>query len=141
MIEQDDVVLSVSRTEFDITPGYYDYAPAISIVLEEKTATPTKSTQTITPSANKVLSKVTVAAIPAAYQDVTPVTAAAADVLDGKKIVSSTGAVMEGSMPNNGSVAGTIDGLSLMSVEIPAGYTTGGTISLTNDIETQLAAI
>jgi len=49
--------------------------------------------------------------------------------------------VVEGSMPNNGSTSNTIDGLSIMSVEIPAGYTTGGTISLTNDIETQLAAI
>ena len=44
-------------------------------------------------------------------------------------------------MPNNGSVSNTIDGLTAISVAIPAGYTTGGTVSLTNDIETALAAI
>ena len=44
-------------------------------------------------------------------------------------------------MPNNGSTSKTIDGLTVTSVSIPAGYTTGGTVSLTGDIETALAAI
>jgi hypothetical protein len=88
-----------------------------------------------------VLQKVTVAAIPAAYQDVTNVTAGAADVLTGEKIVDSTGKVIDGSMPNNGNTSGNIDGLTMTSVTIPAGYTTGGTVSLTSDIEDALAAI
>lgn len=133
--------LDTTTTSVGLPNGYYDGDGDVGIILETKTATPTKSAQNITPTAGKVLSKVTVNAIPAAYQDVTAVDAVAADVLDGKIIVSSTGAVVEGSMPNNGSVTNTIDGLSLMSVDIPAGYTTGGTISLTDDIETQLAAI
>lgn len=124
-----------------ITKGFHDGAGKVSIVLEEKNATPTKSAQTITPTAGKVLSKVNVAKIPDAYQDVTQVDAEASEVLTGKKIVSSTGAVLNGSMPNNGSASATIDGLTETSVTIPAGYTTGGTVSLTGDIEEALAAI
>ena len=44
-------------------------------------------------------------------------------------------------MANNGAIAATIDGLTVTSYEVPAGYTSGGTVSLTNDIETALAAI
>jgi len=124
-----------------IAKGYHNGTGKVNITLEEKTATPTKSAQSITPTTGKVLSKVTVAAIPAAYQDVSAVDAAAVDVLDGKKIVSSTGAVVTGSMPNNGSASATIDGLTTTSVSIPAGYTSGGTVSLTGDIEDALAAI
>lgn len=124
-----------------IAKGFHDGTGKVSIVLEEKSATPTKSAQTITPTAGKVLSKVAVAKIPDAYQDVTQVDAAAADVLSGKKIVSSTGVVVTGAMPNNGSATDTIDGLTTTSVTVPAGYTSGGTVSLTGDIEEALAAI
>lgn len=124
-----------------IPEGYHNGEGAVSIVLETKTATPTKTAQNITPTTGKVLSKVTVEAIPAAYQDVTSVDAAAADVLDGKKIVAADGTVVTGAMANNGDVSSSIDGLTSMSATIPAGYTTGGTITLTGDIEEALAAI
>ena len=42
---------------------------------------------------------------------------------------------------NNGDIAGTIDGLTNTSYTVPAGYASGGTVSLTNDIENALAAI
>ena len=113
----------------------------MSITTEEKSATPTKSAQTIVPSTGKVLTKVSVAAIPAAYQDVSGVDATAPDVLSGKKIVSKTGEVLTGAMPNNGSTSATIDGLTSTSATIPTGYTSGGTVSLTSDIEDSLAAI
>ena len=51
------------------------------------------------------------------------------------------GSKVTGTMPNNGATGGSIDGLTTTNVTIPAGYTTGGTVSLTNDIETALAAI
>lgn len=124
-----------------IAKGYHDGTGKVSIVLEEKSATPTKTAQNITPSTGKVLSKVSVAAIPAKYQDVSSVDAVATDVLSGKKIVSSTGTVVTGTMPNNGSVSNTIDGLTNTSVSIPSGYTSGGTVALTGDIEEALAAI
>ena len=45
-------------------------------------------------------------------------------------------------MVNNGAVKATIDGISVTSYTIPAGYHSGkGTVTLTNDIETALAAI
>ena len=88
-----------------------------------------------------MLSGVTVEAIPEAYQDVSGVTATSADVLDGKFIVTATGQLIEGTITNNGAISGTIDGLTITSYEVPSGYTTGGTVSLTNDIEQALAAI
>ena len=124
-----------------ISKGFHDGNGEVSIVLETKTATPTKNTQDITPTVGKVLSKVTVNPIPTAYQDVTPVTAEAGDVLVDHDFVSSTGAVVAGAMPNNGSMTKTIDGLTQTSVDVPAGYTSGGKVSLTSDIEEALAAI
>lgn len=138
---EDDVALDVSNTYYAIPEGFHDGGSGVEITLEEKSATPTKSTQTVTPTAGKVLSKVTVNPIPAEYQDVTGVTAEAANVLDGKFFVTSTGVKTEGTMPNNADVSASMDGLTVTSVTIPAGYTTGGTISLTDDIETALAAI
>ena len=79
--------------------------------------------------------------IPAAFQNVTGVTATAATVLTGSAFVDKTGALVSGTMANNGSTTKTFDGLATTSVTIPSGYTSGGTVSLTNDIETALAAI
>lgn len=133
--------LNTTTKSYTVPKGYHSGTGTVSITTEEKTATPTKAAQTITPTSGKVLSKVSVAAIPAAYQDVTAVTAVATDVLDGKKIVDASGTVLTGSMPNNGSAAATIDGLTKTSVTVAAGYTSGGTVSLTSDIEDALAAI
>lgn len=133
--------LDASTVKYTITAGYHSGSGTVSITLEEKSVTPTKSQQVITPTSGKVLSKVTVAAIPDAYQDVSGVTATAADVLDGKTIVEADGTVTEGSMANNGDISATMDGLTTTSVTIPAGYTSGGTVSLTNDIADALAAI
>lgn len=197
--------LDVTAITYTIPKGFHSGTGEVTITLEEKTVTPTKSAQTITPTSGKVLSKVTVGAIPAAYQDVTNVDAGAGDVLAGKTIVDATGKEIEGtmtnngaktatldaggsftipagyhngqgkitakdlasqtpgtaaaneilngetayvngakvtgSMPNNGATGGNIDGLTTMSVSIPAGYTTGGTVSLTGDIEEALASI
>lgn len=133
--------LDGTTTSFVIPAGYHDGTGSVHIVTETKTATPTKSSQTVSATAGKVMTSVTVAAIPAAYQDVTGVTAVEADVLDGKFIVLPTGEKVEGTMANNGAINATIDGLSTMSYSVPAGYTSGGTVSLTSDIEEALAAI
>jgi len=54
----------------------------------------------------------------------------AGDVLAGVVVYGAGGAIT-GTMPNNGATGGTI-GTKAGTVTIPAGYTTGGTVSLTN---------
>lgn len=134
--------LDVTTISYTIPKGYHSGSGKVQLVLETKTVTPTKSKQEITPTTGKVLSKVTVEAIPDKYQDVSDVTATAAHVLDGDIFVNASGQKVEGTMTNKGAVSGSIDGLTTTSYTVPAGYHNGsGTVSLTNDIENALAAI
>lgn len=132
--------LDVTTISYTIPKGYHSGSGSVKIVLETKTVTPTKSTQDITPTTGKVLSKVTVAPIPDNYIDTSDADAVAANILADKTAYVG-GVKVTGTMPNNGATGGSMDGLTTTSVAIPAGYTTGGTVSLTNDIETALAAI
>lgn len=132
---------TAGNQEYTVPAGKHSGAGKVSVVLETKSATPAEAAQDITPTKGKVLGKVKVGAIPDKYKDVSGVTAGAADVLDGKFIVLADGSKAEGTMANNGAISKTIDGLTQTSVDIPAGYTSGGTVSLTDDIENALAAI
>lgn len=132
---------TTGNQEYTVPAGKHSGTGKVAIALETKSATPAEAAQDITPTKGKVLGKVTVGAIPAKYKDVSGVTAGAADVLDGKFIVLADGSKAEGTMANNGAISKTIDGLTQTSVDIPAGYTSGGTVSLTDDIENALAAI
>lgn len=134
--------LDVTTITYTIPKGYHSGSGKVQLVLETKTVTPTKSAQDITPTSGKVLSKVTVEAIPDKYQDVSGVTATAANVLDGSYFVNKNGTLTEGTMPNMGAVDATIDGLTTASYTVPSGYHNGsGKVSLTDDIENALAAI
>lgn len=133
---------------YTIEPGFYAGGSVAGVsgggnyALQEKTVTPTKKATTVTSDSGYYgLSAVVVNAIPDNYQDVSDVTATAPDVLDGKYIVTSDGALAEGSMPNNGTLALTIDPLTQSSVDIPAGYTPGGSVALTEDLLNALKAI
>lgn len=150
---------STGNQSYTVPGGYHNGEGKVQISLEEKTATPEKTVQEITPSTGKVLSKVTVNAIPKTYQDAADIIhemitdsvngapVYAADVLTGKVVYvgnENTGKIdrIVGAMPNNRGFSDTIDGLTKTSATIPAGYHDGNsTISLTNDIETALAAI
>lgn len=66
----------------------------------------------------------------AKFYDTASADISAGDVLTGKTAYGASGSV-SGSMANNGSTSGTI-GTKAGTVTIPAGYTSGGTISLTN---------
>ena len=132
--------LDVTTISYTIPKGYHSGTGKVQIVLETKTVTPTKSVQDITPTSGKVLSKVTVAAIPDNYIDTSDADAVAANIL-ADKTAYVKGAKVEGTMPNNGTTGGSIDGLTTTSYTIPSGYTSGGTVNLTSDIEEALAAI
>ncbi len=133
--------LDGQTNEYMIPEGYHNGHGIIGIVLQPKTVTPSKSQQEIMPDSGKVLSQVIVNPIPAAYQDVTGVTTVASHVLDGDYFVDEAGAKVKGTMANNGAVNKSFDGLTTTSVTIPTGYTSGGTVNLTADIENALAAI
>ena len=135
---------TTSNQSYTIPEGHHNGSGTVSIVLEEKSATPTTVSQNITPTAGKVLSKVTVAAIPAKYGDTTGDDAVAANLLAGVKahtIVNGTATQITGSMTNNGAISATIDGLTTTSYSVPSGYTSGGTVSLDDSIENALEAI
>lgn len=132
--------LDATTIYYTIPKGYHSGTGKVQIVLETKTVTPTKSAQDITPTTGKVLSKVTVAAIPDNYVDTSNADAVAANILDNKTAYVK-GSKVEGTMPNNGDTSGSIDGITTTSLTIPEGYTSGGTVTLTSEIEDALAAI
>lgn len=133
--------LDATTITYTVPKGFHSGTGTVKIVLETKNVTPTKSAQDVTPTSGKVLSKVTVAPIPDKYQDISGTTATEGTTLDGYKFIGADGQEKTGSIPQNGSVSATMDGLTKTSVSIPAGHTTGGTVSLTGDIEEALAAI
>ena len=65
--------------------------------------------------------------------------AAAGDILSGKVAFGASGSI-SGNMANNGSTSGTIGAVN-GTVTIPAGYTSGGTVSLTNVSDCQSSNI
>lgn len=138
---------------YTIQPGYYKGGTVVGVaggghyeLQAKENITPTTTSQTITPDSGYYgLSEVQINPIPSNYKDVSAVDATASDVLAGKIIVDATGALVTGIMPNNGAISGTITGLGAVAGDtyytIPAGYTSGGTVSITNDIETALSQI
>ena len=127
--------LDGTKTTHTVPRGYHNGTGKVTITLESKAVTPTKSQQKITPTTGKVLSDVTIAPIPDAYHDVSGVDATAKDVLAGKKIETESGTVT-GTMPDNGTINKTLD-TSTVSYTIPKGNHSGtGKVSITPETKT-----
>lgn len=65
-------------------------------------------------------------------------TAASADILTGKSAFGASGEI-SGGMANNGATGGTIS-TKAGTVTIPAGYTTGGTVSISSTEQAKIVA-
>ena len=74
----------------------------------------------------------------AKFYDTASGNAAAGDILTGKTAYNASGSV-SGSMANNGSTSGEIS-TKAGTVTIPAGYTSGGTVSIKASAVTDLVA-
>lgn len=74
----------------------------------------------------------------AKFFDTSSADAAAANVLTGKKFYIGTGEAT-GSMANNGATGGTIS-TKAGTVTVPAGYTTGGTVSISSTEQAKIIA-
>lgn len=136
-VQTTDPYFEISEIEFRTVESISKYS-----LQSTKVVTPTTKQQSITSDEGFYgLTGVTVNPIPENYKDVSPVTATGSDVLSGKVVVDASGTTIAGTMPNNGVIAMVIDGLTTTSVTIPAGYTSGGTVSLDDTIEKALAEI
>ena len=111
--------------------------------LQSKTAIPSTTQQSIVSDSGYYgLSGVTVEPIPSNYGDVSDVNVAESEVLVNKIFVNSSGQEKTGTMPNKGAVDLTINALEASSITIPAGYHSGtGTVSISDELETELASI
>lgn len=74
----------------------------------------------------------------AKFYDTAGATAASADILTGKTAFGASGSI-SGGMPNNGSTSGTIS-TKAGSVSIPAGYTTGGSVTIATAEQSKIVA-
>ena len=74
----------------------------------------------------------------AKFFDTASANGTATDVLSGKKVYGASGEIT-GSMANNGSASGSIS-TKAGTVSIPAGYTTGGTVSISSSAVTDCVA-
>lgn len=111
--------------------------------LQEKTVSPSKEIQTVVSDEGyDGLSKVIIEAIADIYADISGVTAAAEDVLEGKSFVSSAGENVAGAMKNMADSGISIDGMINEAVPIPSGFYNGmGYAKITDSIENELAAL
>lgn len=62
----------------------------------------------------------------------------ASDLLSGKQLIDADGNIVTGTMTNNGAITSTMDGINTKSIAVPAGYTSGGTISLDDTIDNEV---
>lgn len=63
----------------------------------------------------------------------------AEDLMENKELLDGQGEKIIGTMPDNGSISATFDGIDTKSYVIPEGYTSGGTVSLDNTIDNEAA--
>lgn len=111
----------------DYSNGFITKVTVSPTPSEEQTATPSNTTQTVTPTVGKLLSKVTVNAIPSPYFDTSKVTATAGTVLKDYKFVDSSGATVTGTIATatSSNVSGSVSGSNPEKITLTTEKTSG----------------
>lgn len=60
-------------------------------------------------------------------------------LIEGYTAHDKMGWIIKGTMPNNGAMNKTMDGISTKSISVPSGYTSGGTVKLDDTIDNAVA--
>lgn len=118
-----ETALDADNTSFDIAEGYHDGTGRVFITLESQSVVPSKEVQEISPESGKVLSHVTVEAIPEEYVNTSDATARPEHILVGESAYVGPTKI-DGEMPNNGEIEETLD-TTKTSYTIPEGYHNG----------------
>ncbi len=132
--------VGTDNQSYTIPAGYHSGLGKVDIIVGTKNVTPDGNGFSVKPDEGEVLGEVFVGAIPPNYVITTDANAKPEDILFGKTAYVA-GTKLVGDMPNNGTIAKSMNGLAVTKVTIPAGYTNGGQVILTNEIEMALAAI
>ena len=117
----------VKTSTGDYSNGFITKVTVSPTPSEEKTATPSNTVQTVTPVPGKLLSKVTVNAIPSPYYNTSGVTATAGTVLKGYKFVNSSGATVTGTIAtaDSSNVSGFVSGSNPEKITLTTEKTSG----------------
>lgn len=117
----------VKTSTGDYSNGFITKVTVSPTPSEEQTATPSNTTQTVTPKAGKLLSKVTVNAIPSPYFNTSGVTATAGTVLKNYKFVNSSGTTVTGTIAtaDSSNVSGSVSGSDPSKITLTTAKTSG----------------
>lgn len=126
---------------YEIKKGYYEGGNIDISPDEPPIVTPTDTSQRIEAKPGKVIQWFLVEAIPDKFKDITVVTAPVSAVLSGFTFVNNEGKTVTGSMPHRGICTEEINPLTESSVSLQSGYYTSIDVTITDDLENELAAI
>lgn len=117
----------VKTSTGDYSNGFITKITVSPTPSEEQTATPTNKVQTVDPTPGKLLSKVTVNAIPSPYFDTSKVTATASTVLKDYKFVNSSGTTVTGTIAtaSSSNISGSVSGSNPEKITLTTDKTSG----------------